>query len=439
MLRTDRTEQGSVAMTMIIAFIATALTAALLTTVFRDLRVSRRSGDSANALQAADAGVNEAVKAAKTAAGTTGACAEYPLLPGFVSSAPVGNASYSFCAAKDVDAGGRTIWHVNSLGTDASGVKRRVKADAVAEPLFPNALEVFSTTAVGTGFTLDSYKDELLRCTKKGNLGINDPSLLSWPTSGGGSSKNCQDNPPLFDYPYPVDGCIAYSRDGTAVIEAADIGNGKCPPSTTTTASPELSSATRRPPANPDFPASGAPGPSYVCSAPELIPGKIYYFSSVTLSNGCGVNPASLTTRAMDKPVEIYTNALTITGGTGAGNAHRINRPPSTLTSTHCGATHGQSGANPDYCPGWPGGLQIFVLNGGSVSFSGNHSFLWGLIHAPSATAGWTTGAPSWEIFGAMVAQSVSGGVTARWHYDEALGSILSGRFFPKNWRAEPT
>lgn len=429
-------------MAMIIGFIATALTAALLTTVFRDLRVSRRSGDSANALQAADAGINEAVKAARTAAGSPGACPEYdgspvgePVLPGFTRTAAVGNASFSFCAAKDQDSAGRTVWHVNSLGTDASGVERRVKADAVAEPLFPNALEVFSTTSLGTGFTVDSYKDSAARCTKKGNLGINDPSVLSWPTSAG--PRNCQDIPSVFSYPHPVDGCVAYSRDGTAVIEADDIGAGKCPPATTTSASPELSVATRRPPVNPDFPTSAAPGPSYVCTAPVLIPGKKYYFLSVTLGNGCGVDPASLAGRAMDKPVEIYTNSLTITGGSGAGFPHRVNQPPVGLTSTHCGPADSLAGRN--YCPGWPGGLQVYVLSGGSVTFSGNHSFFWGLIHAPSATASWSGSNPSWEIFGAMVAQSVSGGVAAKWHYDEALGSILSGRFFPKNWRAEPT
>ena len=46
------------------------LSAALLTTVFRDIRVSRRSGDAANALQVADAGLNDAVKSLRNAVAT---------------------------------------------------------------------------------------------------------------------------------------------------------------------------------------------------------------------------------------------------------------------------------------------------------------------------------------------------------------------------------
>lgn len=429
-LTPNRSEQGSVAVTMMIAFIASALTAALLTTVFRDLRVSRRSGDSANALQAADAGVNEAVKAVRTAAGTAGACAEYPTLPGFVRTASLANASFTFCAAQDADSSGRPVWHVNSLGADSTGVERRVKADVVAQPLYPNALEVFAAAIVGSGFSLDSYKDELLRCTKKGTIGVNDPSQLQWPTSGN-PSENCQ-NVPNGSYKHPPDGCTAYSRDGTAVIEPADIGDGKCPPGNTLSASPELSVATRKPPTNPDF-----SGNNYSCTSRNLVPGKTYYYTSVSLGVGCGVNPATLTGRAQDQPVEIFTTQLTIAGGVGNG-VNPINQPASTLTSTHCGLTHGQAGALSDYCPGWPGGLQIYVLSGGSVTFSGNHSTFWGVINAPSATASWSSNAPQWEVFGAMIVQSISGGVQAKWHYDESLGSILSGRFFPRNWRAEP-
>ena len=56
-------DRGSVAMAMLIIVIVTGLIVALLATAEFGLRSSRRAGDSANALQLADAGVNDAIKA----------------------------------------------------------------------------------------------------------------------------------------------------------------------------------------------------------------------------------------------------------------------------------------------------------------------------------------------------------------------------------------
>src|ERR687892_135126 len=83
-------DRGSVAVAMMIIMIVTILVAALLVTAEFGLRGSRRAGDSANALQLADAGINDATKAITVH--TTS----------FTSSGSLGTAgSYSYTATKD--------------------------------------------------------------------------------------------------------------------------------------------------------------------------------------------------------------------------------------------------------------------------------------------------------------------------------------------------
>lgn len=441
-----RDEQGSIAISMMIMFIATAVTAALLTTVFRDVKVSRRSGDSANALQVADAGVNEAAKALRTASGTLGACPEYPSLLGFSRTASIAGGSYTYCAARELDGDGRPFWHIDSTGTDATGVQRRLRAGAAAEPRFPDAIHVLSSASFSAGFSVDSYRDEVNRCTKKGRIGSNDPAGLSFGSNGVNTSANCQNvnalGVPQGTWPHPPDGCVAYSRDGTVTFPPSKVGTGQCPPSNTTTASPEFSRATATSAGSVHFPAPPltAPGGNFNCTTRTLEPGKTYYYASVTLGVGCGVSASGLTFPAQATPVKIFTRNLTIAGGTGSGVTNHINAPPD--DAAVCGTSHGAGGAvGKLYCPGWAGALEIEVMSGGStpeVRYTGNFSTFWGVINAPSATAEWQGGSPQWEIFGSTVVKSISGGVQAKWHYDEAIGGLTTGRFFAKNWREEP-
>ncbi len=432
-LRIRRDEQGSMAITMSVVFIATSLSAAVLTTVWRDIRVSRRSGDAANALQVADAGLNDAVKALSTAGGVVGTCPGYPALPGFERTDTIAGGTYKYCAAKDQDAQGRPVWHIDATGVDATGVKRRLRSDAVSTPSFPNAINVLATGSFSSGFSVDSYKDEVNRCTGKGNIGTNSPETFSFGNNGLNSSENCRNNP-NGNWPHPPDGCIAYSRDGTKDFKPTSVGNGQCPPSNTKKDSPELpfravSSVSRY-----DIGGSG----NFECTSPTLQAGKHYLYTSVTLGVGCGF-PSAGPFPTMGEPTVIYTTTLTIAGGQGnnnSGNNNLINPPPN--STTVCGSTHGQAGSDPQYCPGWAGGLKIVVM-GGDVTFSGNHSKFWGVIEAPSSAVSWSGGGGSqYEIWGSMIAQSVSGAVQAKWHYDENLGQLTSGAFFARNWREEP-
>lgn len=456
-----RDERGSVAIAMMIMTITTALTAALLTTVFRDVKVTRSSGDKANALQIADAGVNEAIKTVKTAAASTAvACDGFPTLPAFVQSNTIANGTYTYCAAKDVDAMGKTVWHIDATGQDASGDVRRIRVDALSEPLFPNAINVLAASSFSSGFSVDSYRDELNRCTLKGKVGTNDPGSFSF-GSNGNSSDNCQ-NVPNGAYKYPPDGCVAYSRDGDVPIPASAIGEGQCPAAFTTMESPELFATPAVAPDTYDYPAgAGGMGSTLVCANPPptpgpgetvvsaLEPGKVYFYATTKLLAGCRVDPAlapvgtPVVFPAMATPVKIHTQSLTINGGNGGG-LNPVNEPPD--SGTICGTTHSSVEPNRFYCPGWPGVLQIEVITGGSgVTFSGNHSTFWGLIRAPSSVVSFVGGGGSqYEVFGALVASSVNagggggGGTQAEWHYDESLGSLTSGRFFPENWREEP-
>lgn len=421
-------EQGSIAVTVMVSVIATAVTAALLTTVYRDIRVSRRSGDAANALQVADAGLNDAVKSLRTATAVVGGCAGHPSTAAFSRTSTLAGGTYTYCAFPDTDSAGRSIWHIDTTATDATGVKRRVRAEAVSEPLFPNAINVIASGSFSSGFSVDSFKDELQRCTKKGIVGTNNPNSFTFGNNGNNASENCQ-NTPNGTFPHPPDGCIAYSSDGTATIRASSVGPGQCPPGATSTGSPLFNAGTL-----------GTPPPmmgdNFTCDASTpLVAGKIYYYGSVTLEENCGF-PAAGPWPTMATPTQIYANTLTIAGGSGASSLNPINKPPN--NATVCGPTHNAAGANPLYCPGWAGGLVLNVL-GNLVKFSGNHSTFWGVIRAPSATVTWSGGGASqWEIFGSMIAGSVTGAVQAQWHYDENLGSMTSGRYFAQNWREEP-
>src|SRR6266498_4483454 len=110
-------ERGSVAMALIVIVVATVMVVALLVTTQIGLRSARRAGDSANALQLADAGINDAAKAITAHTGS------------FSGTSSLGTAgSYSYTATKD-----GAVWRLDAIGTDATGVKRRVLADRSEE------------------------------------------------------------------------------------------------------------------------------------------------------------------------------------------------------------------------------------------------------------------------------------------------------------------
>src|SRR3954469_16239798 len=97
-----RDERGSLIIALMVIFVATGFIVGAVALVYNDMRVTRRGGDSANALQLADAAVNDAVKDIPSAAGVS--------LPSTTKT--LGTAgSYTYSATLDPAA---PIWHIDA-------------------------------------------------------------------------------------------------------------------------------------------------------------------------------------------------------------------------------------------------------------------------------------------------------------------------------------
>src|SRR5215203_3511457 len=99
-------EQGSIIIAMMAIFVATGLIVGCTMLIYSHLKTSRRFGDSANALQLADAAVNDAVKDISTVSGVTF---------GPVTKTLGTAGSYTYSASLDPV---EPIWHIDARGTD---------------------------------------------------------------------------------------------------------------------------------------------------------------------------------------------------------------------------------------------------------------------------------------------------------------------------------
>ena len=418
-----RDEQGSIAITVMIMMVASSLILAITVTAEAGMKSSRRAGDSANALQLADAGLNDAVRAVGTTAQTS-------IDSGDVSLAGAG--SYRYTATLDAFA---SVWHVSSVGVDPRGVKRKVSADAVAESLFGNALFVQSTLSIPAGGTLDSFKDGTTAanmCTKHGIVGTNSGDTLDFNTNG---TKNCQDWAFGNNWTSPVDGCISYADSNPATPTT---GAGKCPVANTSLRTPSFA------PPQVVGPGGSATAP-IACdgSTPPLkaqAGGQPYFWTSVALRSGCKVDPSN-------GPVVIYTPGVVDIGDTN-GSSGTVNAPYA--TAGFCGAgtyTNGLKDQNNNpssyYCPGWSGNLRIYVLSASNSNIIlRNHVQFWGIIDAPSGClacigASGNNGSPHSEVWGALLASTSNPQAQVNLHYDDSLADLSTGRFTVRNWREE--
>ena len=381
-------EQGSVALAMLVILVATALVMALLVVSEAGLRGSRRAGDSANALQLADAGINDAAKAI-TANATT-------FTRGPVSLGSAG--SYSYTATKD-----GAVWHLDSTGTDPTGVQRHVMADAVDQPIYGNAF--FALTGADLKGTADSYTGTTDTCSTdpltgfgSGVIGSNGPISFS-------SLKNCHGQ-------YAADGCKFY---GQTSIPSGTV----CPPP------PAASTTTQKffpPPVT--VPTGLTNEGAFTCPANGTIPSGTHLYSSITLNDGCRVASSGAA-------ATLYTIGDVAVGTVSGSCKSVINAPPPTVNCTNFPATFYQSG--------WPARLQINVAGSGIVSFA-NHAIFWGVIDAPnslvSAAGG---GTPQVDVFGSVVASSALSAAQFAFHFDKSLLQQFStGQYQVTNWREEP-
>jgi hypothetical protein len=420
-----RNDEGSIAIFMTVSMIATGLVAAMLVQVTFGMRTSRRAGDSANALQVADAGINEAVQQAAKVAGTS-----------FTRTGTVGNGSYTYTATQDATQ--TNIWHIDAMGTDETGVKRHLKADAFGESQYTSPMYINQFLAVGAGAVLDSYYSGLNTtsgCTRKGIISMKDGSKVTF-TSGGKGNANCTGR--LLDptWAYSMDGCLVYSP--TNPLPPTEQAN--CPPTATTRVNKDFPlPKVDWPTTGVTSPANGSTGGTFTCSSTNpFLAGGVYKYTTVNLNDGCYINWGSLAASDYYKnPVKVYANDIEI----GTSTKSVVNLPTAAKCPvTTAGWSYSDATNNPAayYCSGWSQTLQMYVPNGGSgvVNFQGSGTSVWALINAPDATV--TLKSPQLEMFGAMVTNSVQVKSQFSWHYDETLTSVSTGKFAVSNWREEP-
>jgi hypothetical protein len=379
-------------MAVLVSMVVSLLIVSVLVTTQIGLKATRRAGDSANALQLADAGINDATKAV-TAHSTD-----------FSGSSSLGTAgSYTYTATKD----GLT-WHIDATGTDATGARRRVRADAVDQPIFGNAF--FSLSSATVKGTADSYTSPTDTCSSPGTGVIGSNSTITF--TGGAGAKNCGGA-------YPVDGCIFYGQ--TSVPPDANgnpsIAAGACPPAPAT-----FTTTQKFVPPPVTVPASLANEGAFTCAANGTIPSGTHLYSSLVLNDGCQV--------ASPGPAVLYVIGA-VTVGTVSGSCKSvINKPAGACASTFPTSW---------YQSNWASRLQISVAGNGTVSFA-NHALFWGVIDAPTslvtANGG---GTPQVDVFGSIVAASADSAAQFAFHYDKSLGQLLTtGQYQLSNWREEP-
>jgi hypothetical protein len=382
-------EQGSVAMALLVILVATTLVVALLAVSEAGLRGSRRAGDSANALQLADAGINDAAKA------ITANSASFSRGPVTLGTA----GSYSYTATKDGN-----VWHLDSTGTDPTGVKRRVLADAVDHPTYGNAF--FALTSAQLKGTADSYTGVADPCSSPGAGVVGSNGTITF--TGGTGAVNCGRR-------YPADGCTFY---GQTSIPSGAVGAGACPPPPATTITTQKFIP---PPVT--VPGDLTSEGDFTCPSPTnpTIPSGRHLYRNITLGGGCQV--AGSGTEAV-----LYATGSVMLG-TETGNCKsNINEPP----PGRCTPTNWYQG-------GWPRRLQINVAGSGTVSFS-NQSMFWGVINAPSSVVSTSGGGtPQVNVFGSIVASSASSAAQFAFHFDESLlQQFGTGQYQITNWREEP-
>lgn len=434
-LRAGRDEEGSVLLVVLVGFIATGLVVAVLLSTQSNLKLSRRSGDSANALQLADAGVNDAVRAVGSAAGIT-------VGPTTVTVAGAG--TYTYSAQRDASSPDLPVWHVLSYGTDGSGVQRKVRADAVAEPLFSNALYSTSNLFVAAGGTVDSFQDgssQANMCTGLGTIGTNDGAGLSFGNHG--SVGNCQ-NSLTGSWPYPVDGCVSYGTPPPDPV-LPTYGSGWCPPPPADkTVRHAFIPPTVKMPAHPTINVNG----TYTCTGP-LAGGTVVEATAIVIAQpdshsgiaGCSIDTSS------PGPIQFYTSGPVTIGVCNGNNCAvgPVNPPPS--GSGPCPAVYtgsdSYSPSNPAsyYCPGYTDLFQVYS-SGSAVNF-GNHALFWGVVVAPNAALGVTNngscqGNPQAQQWGSTIVGAGSSCAQLSIHYDQSLSSFASGQYQVANWREEP-
>lgn len=440
MRRVKRPEDGSIAVVVIVVMITSMLAVAMLASLESGLRSSRRSGDSANALQVADAGVNAAAQYVASVPSTQTVVTD--------QVGTVGDGKYVFNAERL----SQLSWAVTALGTDSAGLQRRVSATAYTNALFGYPIFVNQAATMAAGTRLDSYSTGTTpqtQCTKLGKITINDPGQFQFNGNGGGNA-NCQRVVWDPSWNASIDGCDFPSGPDDInkplplknAFGADLFGPGRCPVSGSArvplhTPSPVVA------PTSADITKASSTGgvdavtDTFTCDATNKFQaGKVYYFTTINLRDGCTIANAAVGM----KPVILYATKFSI--GIAGGSGQLVNPPQAPFCPALNGSDLG-TGQNPSvgtaFCSKWVGNLRLNLIPGsGAVTFEKGLSKFWGIINAPSGTLDLKPS--TFEAFGAAVSNTVSSAAQFTWHFDDDLAKgIGTGKFGVKNWREEPT
>lgn len=395
--RSNRSEEGSIILVILVILVATVLVVTTVSLTERGLRASRRAGDSANALQIADAGISDAVKRAASLTGTTFSSGTVAL----------GDGTYEYTMTKDAS---EPVWHVVSTGTDRAGLKRRIRADAVARPLEALALFVSANLRLDAGSTVDSYRSPTATCTGKGVVGTNDATTFVL----GGAVRNCQ---PASSWSWPYDGCISFSDTNPAPDFNPD---SQCPPA------PHSRKASPAFVPESVYPGPGTP-PSFTCTPANPIPVGTTYVSSLTMGDGCTV--ADVTPGVPGSATVIVDGNVTI-ADTTSGAGYKVHEPPTTCTAS----------GDYRYCAGWAEKLKIYVADSypaRTVSINDQQLKFWGVLVAPTAILTACTGCPQTDWWGSLALGEADGRPQMKIHWDESLQGTTTGRYVVQNWVQE--
>ena len=463
--RAQRDERGSIAIFMIVVMVATGLVMITAATVESGLKTSRRGGDSANALQVADAGVNDAVRAIQTVAGTS-----------FTRTGTVGTGSYTYTATQD--ANDPLVWLIDVYGQDKSGVKRHVTAQASGQPLFASPMYVNTSLNADVGGILDSFKSGVSMigpsgnysdggCTGNGIMFFSPSANVNFGSNnnqngGGGqgaSVTNCGRTRYGTSWTFGYDGCYQYG--GVFTIPSGAMGPGKCPdpndpnfPGRTKSIVQEFSPPdvfgptyakdVQSPTQTACADCEPDPGTSFTCDTPVLRPKWTYYYKTITLKDGCAMNPLYIPSNADPKwvsenTVKLFATTLVLDTGTHG----TVNKPPvAAAPLSLCGGSttawaYSDQNHNPAYyyCTGWVRSLEINLLTTtpSTITIKGNGGNFWGTFTAPTASV--TLNSPNMEFWGAMLAGNLTVKTQFSWHYDDSLSQATTGKYNIKNWR----
>lgn len=468
-----RDESGSIAILMVIVLVTTGLVMITAATVESGNRTSRRNGDSANALQVADAGINDAISAIQDA----GAAA-------FTRTGTVGTGSYTYTATKDPTNDAR--WLIDVYGTDRTGVRRHLRAVAVGQPLFASPMYINTSFSASAGGQLDSYASgaSLLGptgnfsdggCTDKGIMFFSPKATMQFQsnTGGGGGTSVTNCNQLRFgaqDWNYAMDGCVVYG--GVFTLPSSAWGTGKCPSPTDAmfpnrtkaieevfnpppVEAPKRRADVQSPPqeactedaADPDK-CKPKRGTSFTCKGggDSLKPGWTYYYETITLAAGCKIDMSNSPLTAgpawvSQNPVTIYAVNVNVSPGTkGVVNAPPVADRPSICGASTAAWTYQDINKNPSwyYCSGWVRSLDIRLIDGTTpkVNVTGNNGRFWGTFVGPQATV--TLNSPQMEFWGAMIAGKLDVFAQFTWHYDDDLSKRTTGKYTVSDWREEP-